>query len=184
MTRTMITTMTIIINDDYKHNIFFFHVTRGFFFLTVFRYISSIITSTFAPTPSDPDQVMEFASVDFVASTVVMLLTNVTTYGQRYEIPTSSVSLSQLHAWIRNKGYPVHEIPFHEWWRKMKNSELPILPLMEFIDSMDYFSASHLVDCQECKNKLKVGAEIAPELITEDIVSIYLNKLKKHKLIK
>eukprot|EP01126_Amoeba_proteus_P000246 TRINITY_DN10080_c0_g1_i2.p1 TRINITY_DN10080_c0_g1~~TRINITY_DN10080_c0_g1_i2.p1 ORF type:complete len:581 (-),score=115.42 TRINITY_DN10080_c0_g1_i2:4-1746(-) len=138
------------------------------------RYLSSIILSKTAPKPTSISESLEFSSVDFVASACIALFLSADSYGHRFEIPTSLISLSTLHATIESEGYEIHQIPFNLWHENMKKSGLPIMPLIDF-RSEEIFEK--LMDC--ISTKLGWNPREAKKEITVQVIKMVLSTLQQ-----
>ncbi|RMJ25141.1 Male sterility protein [Aspergillus sp. HF37] len=89
--------------------------------------------------PYLPRQRLEWVTVDYVCSAILHIASRFNSLGRAYHLvstdPTRSVSMEGTCKLINEAGYPVQQIPYHEWVAKIQqspgNALEPLLPALQ-----------------------------------------------------
>jgi amino acid adenylation domain-containing protein/thioester reductase-like protein len=92
--------------------------------------------------PYLPDQRMEYVTVDYVCSALIHIASSNQNLGRSYSLVapdhSQSVNIEETGTMINKAGYPVEEIPYDEWVKKLRESkdldQNPLSPLMPLLD--------------------------------------------------
>ncbi|KAF4155549.1 hypothetical protein CNMCM6069_007850 [Aspergillus lentulus] len=92
--------------------------------------------------PRLPDQRMEYVTVDYVCSALIHIASSNQNLGRSYSLVapdhSQSVNIEETGIMINKAGYPVEEIPYDEWVKKLRESndldQNPLSPLMPLLE--------------------------------------------------